>query len=64
MSVLSKKEKRFIEAKYQKQNININKLIITNVQITIIPWTKGMRIGRSVQKELIYSIFSRTKSNL
>lgn len=52
------KKKGFIEAKYQKQNININKLNITNVQITIIPWTKCIRIGKSVQKALIYSLLN------
>ena len=52
------KKKGLIEAKYQKQNININKLNITNVQITIIPWTKCIRIGKSVQKALIYSLLN------
>lgn len=51
-------KKGFIEAKYQKQNININKLNFTNVQITIIPWTKCIRIGKSVQKALIYSLLN------
>ena len=51
-------KKGFIETKYQKQNININKLNITNVQITIIPWTKCIRIGKSVQKALIYSLLN------
>lgn len=58
LSVCINYKKGFIEAKYQKQNININKLKITNVQITIIPWTKCIRIGKSVQKALIYSLLN------